>query len=239
MPSAFRAFVECLNESRSTADIHSAAVELTGALEIANFAYVAKAGIICDRPVVITNYPKAWLGHYRRKHYEVRDPVLTIARREREPFRWGPGHWPVVVRPPDDEIVVEGQSFGIKQGYTVPVIASGETVGSMTFSTAEDEDRFVARVDKLGAAFELVAAAVHHQAREVLTGWPGMKGVRPTPRELQCLEWAAQGKSAWEIGQLLSISETTVRFHLKGVREKLGVRTTHQAIAIWAAAKSK
>lgn len=50
-------------------------------------------------------------------------------------------------------------------------------------------------------------------------------------RELDCLKWAAAGKTAWEASVILGISERTVRFHLNAVREKLGCATTTQAVA--------
>jgi LuxR family transcriptional regulator, activator of conjugal transfer of Ti plasmids len=56
-------------------------------------------------------------------------------------------------------------------------------------------------------------------------------GASLTPRELECLEWAAQGKSAWEIGRILGISRHTVAFHLDNAKAKLGVRTIVQAVA--------
>ena len=50
-------------------------------------------------------------------------------------------------------------------------------------------------------------------------------------RELDCLKWAAAGKSAWEASVILGISERTVRFHLNAAREKLDCTTTTQAVA--------
>lgn len=50
-------------------------------------------------------------------------------------------------------------------------------------------------------------------------------------RELDCLKWAAAGKSAWEASIILGISERTVRFHLNSAREKLNCTTTTQAVA--------
>lgn len=40
-------------------------------------------------------------------------------------------------------------------------------------------------------------------------------------REKACLRWTALGKSSWEIGQILAISENTVVFHIKNVMRKL------------------
>ncbi|WP_245266878.1 helix-turn-helix transcriptional regulator [Mesorhizobium sp. LNHC252B00] len=50
-----------------------------------------------------------------------------------------------------------------------------------------------------------------------------------TPREYECLQWAARGKSAPDIGVILEISRHTAAFRLGNVRKKLGVTTTRQA----------
>ena len=44
-------------------------------------------------------------------------------------------------------------------------------------------------------------------------------------RERQCLVWIALGKSSWDIGQILSISENTVNFHIRNVMRKLETST--------------
>ena len=49
-------------------------------------------------------------------------------------------------------------------------------------------------------------------------------------REQVVLHWATEGKSAWEIGVILSISESTVKFHLGNIYRKLGVSTRAQAV---------
>lgn len=56
-------------------------------------------------------------------------------------------------------------------------------------------------------------------------------------REIDCLKWTAEGKTAWEASVILGISERTVRFHLNSAREKLNCVTTTQAVAKAVAAK--
>ncbi|MDY0309073.1 MAG: helix-turn-helix transcriptional regulator [Castellaniella sp.] len=51
-----------------------------------------------------------------------------------------------------------------------------------------------------------------------------------TEREHDCLYWAAQGKTSWEIGCILGISERTANFHIANSCEKLDVRTRQAAI---------
>ncbi|MET4331463.1 DNA-binding CsgD family transcriptional regulator [Bradyrhizobium sp. i1.15.2] len=47
-------------------------------------------------------------------------------------------------------------------------------------------------------------------------------------REKQCLQWVEEGKSSWEIGVILRVSENTVNFHLKNAMRKLEVTTRIQ-----------
>jgi DNA-binding CsgD family transcriptional regulator len=49
-------------------------------------------------------------------------------------------------------------------------------------------------------------------------------------REIDCLHWAARGKSNREIGDILGVSENTVRFHLKNAYRKLDVSSRSQAV---------
>lgn len=52
-----------------------------------------------------------------------------------------------------------------------------------------------------------------------------------TKRELECLHWVAQGKTSWEVGQILGISERTVNFHIGNGIEKTGCVNRQQLAA--------
>jgi DNA-binding CsgD family transcriptional regulator len=56
------------------------------------------------------------------------------------------------------------------------------------------------------------------------------KSINLTVRERECLTWAMRGKSAWEIGNILYISEPAVRFYQANARAKLDVTTTREAV---------
>lgn len=55
-------------------------------------------------------------------------------------------------------------------------------------------------------------------------------GVRLTPRQLECLQWAGEGKSSVDIASILAISPATVDGHIAEACGRLGVRTRIQAI---------
>lgn len=51
-------------------------------------------------------------------------------------------------------------------------------------------------------------------------------------RETECLTWVASGKTAWEVAQILSISESTVIFHIENAKKKLTAVTVTHAVAL-------
>ena len=62
-----------------------------------------------------------------------------------------------------------------------------------------------------------------------LYGW--RYAPRLTQRERDCMAYVVLGKTDWEISTILSLSQTTVRFHVDNARRKLGAATRAQAAA--------
>ncbi len=50
-------------------------------------------------------------------------------------------------------------------------------------------------------------------------------------RERECLYWCSRGKTNWEIGQILSISERTAEHHIASAARKLGSTSRVHAVA--------
>lgn len=55
--------------------------------------------------------------------------------------------------------------------------------------------------------------------------------VQLTDREKEILSWLMEGKSSWDIGQILSISERTVKFHVNNICIKLNAVNRTHAVA--------
>jgi LuxR family quorum sensing-dependent transcriptional regulator len=78
----------------------------------------------------------------------------------------------------------------------------------------------------------LMATYVHEKIMGFGLHKPLDGAIRLTPREIEILTWVAKGKSRWEVGIILGISEETVKAHLENIRQKLGASNTTHAIAI-------
>ena len=49
-------------------------------------------------------------------------------------------------------------------------------------------------------------------------------------RERDVLKWAQIGKTNWETGQILGLSEQGVLYHFRSILRKLDVTSKHQAV---------
>lgn len=70
----------------------------------------------------------------------------------------------------------------------------------------------------------------HNATRHTTEAVPDIAGYDVTARQLECLAWAGDGKSASEIGMILGISARTVEGHLAKICDTLGVRKRVQAV---------
>jgi DNA-binding CsgD family transcriptional regulator len=57
-------------------------------------------------------------------------------------------------------------------------------------------------------------------------------GIVITERECEILRWIAAGKTNWEIGKILQISEFTVKNHVQSVLKKLSANSRAQAVTM-------
>ncbi len=107
----------------------------------------------------------------------------------------------------------------------------------MTFATDMRRAPFARCIAAHGEMLQCMATCFHVRARRLMAPSRIVAGIALSDREYECLAWAARGKSAWETGCILGISRRTVVYHLENVRAKLDVRTTAQAVALFAAAQ--
>lgn len=61
---------------------------------------------------------------------------------------------------------------------------------------------------------------------------PGQRIPALSDREKEVLSWIRQGKSTWDISQIIGIKESTVKFHVGRAMQKLGAVTRTQAVVL-------
>lgn len=181
------------------------------------------------RQYVLSGYPGAWVTHYLDQDYLMVDPVVAHCRRHATPYLWpSVDDDPERIGKPARRMFEDAESFGLRTGLSIPVHGLGCGWGLVSVATgqtfsAKDMQRLVAKV-------HLLAHCLHEAAHPHAHGVVPIEPPKLTPRELECLRWAAVGKTGWEIGMLLHISERTAVFHLQNVMDKLGTMSRQAAV---------
>lgn len=173
--------------------------------------------------VLFHDYPVEWLARYAAHKYVGQDPAMAQVQRRPEGFLWS--DLPVAPRA-GRRVLGEACEFGLKQGFTGAMSTLGGR--AVVYSLAGRDLELSARVCGL---LPLLGMAAIARAAALKGLQPGPGGARLSGRELEALRWASEGKSDWEIGVLMRISEHGVDKHLRAVRRKLGVSTRAHAVA--------
>jgi DNA-binding CsgD family transcriptional regulator len=234
----FQTFIDDLAEGADESAFNAAMSRAASALELSCFAYIRLPDRRNGQAHLISTYPPTWTAHYLKNRYERLDPVICRALQVTEPFEWGSSVESVELSHAQRHLFEEAAKFGIRYGFTIPIHDGRGPVAAVTFASDEHRPTFRRCVEGHRRVLQLMALYFHASVRRKLRSDRVVNGVALSPREYQCLEWSAAGKSATAIGCILAISRRTAAFHLDNARSKLKVSSLHQAIALLSASKN-
>ena len=158
------------------------------------------------------------------------DGILWQVQHECRPIPWGFSEQRAALDKLEKPLFSLADDYGIFRGVMVPIHGPWG-FSALGTATNEDEASFRKRLPEFGLIAQLVGIYLHDAVHRVCIDPGRTDRPRLTPRERECLSWVAAGKTAWEISQLLALSEATVVFHTENAKRKLNVRTLPQAIA--------
>jgi DNA-binding CsgD family transcriptional regulator len=208
--------------------------------------FVAAQGDIADpepmrdadgRPYAETHFQ--WLDpsdqYWHNRRLALHAPFLQVARVMAEPCFYAGGKlgtWRTSALLDSIDCRQVTATTGIAAAIIAPVHLPRAIVGAVVWAGREHvaiEAMFAKHAVRLqGLALKLVASHAEASSRLRAAAAPMVL----TRREVQCLRWAAAGKTDGEIGIILSLSTSTVRFHLRNAGGKLGSTGRAQAIQI-------
>lgn len=171
--------------------------------------------------------------YWQDRKLALRVPFLAAARVFSEPFYYSQGQlhsWRPTALLDAIDCRPELHSDNLGEAVIAPVHMPRGLVGAILWCSREPvgvAERFAEHAEHLyAAAVRLVTT--HVEARGAARHNAALH--RLTRREVQCLRWAAAGKTDPEIGIILSLSVSTVRFHLRNASAKLGASGRASAI---------
>lgn len=178
--------------------------------------------------LMMHNYPGGWVRYYSEARFYVNDPVLQRAQRSPLPFFWDAALRAEPMTKWQKSVLAEAAGFGLAHGYTAPLHLSwlpGNRRASC--SVVPDHDRIDPRNYPVVDALATYLYALIYRTR---APWRVALPTDLTRRERQCLTLAASGKSDWDIGHILRLSEATVHTLIERAKRRLGVSTRVQAV---------
>lgn len=235
MDRVLQNFVEGVRESPDTDSMRAVMADAIVAFDLRRFTYFSPAGGHRGASIFISTYDTSWTDHYFAQGYDSIDPVFSRALALEKPFQWGKDVATTDMSRPQKRLFDEAASFGIRNGFTMPLACRSGAFAALTLVADERPTTFKRIVDRNLRALQLIAITFHTAVRRKRWITQSVNGVPLTRREIECLHWKSQGKSAWDISQIVGISHCTVAFHLENAKAKLGVRTVCQAVALYAA----
>lgn len=173
------------------------------------------------------------LRYWEDRGFALRSAFVHAARTCSEPFYFAEGRlasW----RPNGAlEAINQGkpiEAMGVASAIVAPTYLPGGVIGAVVWASPEPlagiEQVFMAEAADLHALALRLMATYAEATRAAVPE----AAARLTRREIQCLRWAAAGKTVPEIGRIIRISAPTVRFHLANASRKLSVTGRSQAI---------
>lgn len=223
-PEHLHAFVS----ERSPRKLFDIAVHLAQDLGMEYLGLKIRIQIATQTPrlFLYSNYPVEWIQRYQRDEFYKQDPAANVSHSSTLPVLW------------TDDLYREAPQFreaacqsGLRHGWTQ----------SLHDHQHNESQISVARPAGAIDTFELYNKAGNVQwlcqTLHAVLGEHHLKALCPpqpkmSERELEVLKWSAAGKTANDVACILSLSQSTVNFHIRSVITKINAANKAGAIAI-------
>jgi DNA-binding CsgD family transcriptional regulator len=178
--------------------------------------------------ITVDNTPPSYRESFQDPESWRRDPVMQHCKRQSVPIIWDQATY---VRKGVGDLWEEMASYGYRNGISLAL----HMPDGRHFLLGVDRDRPVpddpGELTRMVADLQLFAVHAQDAAARILipaSADPALPSL--TPRELESLRWTMEGKTAWEVGSVLGITERTASLHVNNATHKLGCVNKHQAV---------
>ncbi|MBK7531682.1 autoinducer binding domain-containing protein [Piscinibacter sp.] len=178
--------------------------------------------------ISVDNAPASYRDMFEDMGRGRQDPVMQHCKKQSVPIIWS-----------QETYVGAGQADlwdgQARFGYRTGVAMALHLPQGRHFFLGVDRDQSLPKdrseLTRIVADLQLFAVHAQEAAMRIMmpaTGDPDVPNL--TPREVESLRWTMEGKTAWEVGNILGISERTAVLHVNNAMHKLGCINKHQAV---------
>jgi DNA-binding CsgD family transcriptional regulator len=181
------------------------------------------------KTIMLNNYPQGWRERYASQGYLKADPTVLHGRQSQKPLIWSDN-----VFEPARKLWEEARSFGLCVGWAQSSLDAVGVGGMLTLSRPHDP-LTSAELESQEIKMRWLVNIAHLSLSRIFNQKVvGQRQPDLTGREIEILKWTGDGKTSGEISDLLSVSENTVKFHIKNAVAKL--QTANKTAAVVRAA---
>lgn len=189
-------------------------------------AYGIQMPVPISRPSVAmyNNYSEQWKQCYQTRGYLQVDPTVRHALKSTLPIVWSNRLFESA-----RDMWEEARGHGLQFGWAQASRDANGAVGLLTLARSAEQLTDMELTSNQAKMSWLTQYAHAAMARLLTPKLAPESQITMTAREKEVLRWTAEGKTAYEISQILSVSERTVNFHINNVVAKLGTSNKTQA----------
>ncbi|MCO6188119.1 LuxR family transcriptional regulator [Rhizobium sp. L1K21] len=185
--------------------------------------------------ILAGRWPDGWTERYIEKRYVLVDPMIRYLSGAEGGFTWETAIQYFDKSTKNGKMrrmLQDAKAHGLSHGYSFPVHSPRGLIGGLVLVGDELELSplelsLFEQVAKVSLLELQKMEAVEGQAGQLDTG-----AVEATVRELEILNFLADGLTSQEIGELLKISPNTVDWHVNSLQEKHGARNRQHTVAL-------
>jgi DNA-binding CsgD family transcriptional regulator len=176
----------------------------------------------------VSTYPKPWQSRYFLRRYGEIDPVIKWGSAAVLPFDWADLE---IDEPDAQRFFADAIRHGIgRRGLSVPVRGRKATHSLVSYTGDMSQQDWV-RFKSSNLQYLQQLSALIDSAANIGSKQPRSE-VQLSPREEQCLVWAARGKTHQELADILGIGSGSVKSHLDSSRHKLHCINVAHAVGV-------
>lgn len=178
------------------------------------------------------------LTYWKDRAFALRAGIIRVVRVCSEPFYYQAGamhSWREVraLEAVNRNLDAAAYSaYGVEGAIACPVYSPMGVIGAVVWATddtgADIAGVFAARSGEM----HLLAVKFISAYRDATLPAAPPELVDFTRREIQCLKWAAAGKTDAEMATIMGVSAPTIRFHMTNASRKLGVSGRSQTVRL-------
>ena len=229
----FYSLIDGLNsikKEQQIAEICTSFCELVG-MPYYFISVFSKASVYAPVIDTITNLPEQWIKDYVGASFQKIGPTVAYMFHDHRPVRWDRFIYDRLFQEAEHEKLIEfAHGRGLTHGFSMPLSSLSSEFAIYSMATG-DKESSVGRMD-LVMPFAHMYGTHLFQRYVTLLRENDTAPFKLTERERECMFWACEGKTTWEISRIVEISERTVIYHLHNSTQKLGASNRQHAVAI-------